>query len=94
LGVSGRGAECYSAIFTVATNDMTAPDNPSAKPLRSPCINVCQVSGRTAWCEGCFRSLKEIAGWRRMTEGERDTVLADLPRRRALAQATARSSAG
>jgi predicted Fe-S protein YdhL (DUF1289 family) len=36
---------------------------------------------------GLLRSLKEIGRWRRMTDDERPTVMADLPRRRALAQA-------
>lgn len=62
----------------------TEPNAAPARPaIATPCINVCQVSGRTGWCEGCFRTLKEIAGWRRMTDAERDAVMADLPNRRA-----------
>lgn len=37
--------------------------------------------------EVCFHSLKEIDRWRRMTDDECERVMADLPRRRALAQA-------
>ena len=29
----------------------------------SPCISVCQINASTGCCEGCFRTLDEIAGW-------------------------------
>ena len=29
----------------------------------SPCISVCQINALTGSCEGCFRTLDEIAGW-------------------------------
>lgn len=29
----------------------------------SPCISVCQINAATGCCEGCFRTLDEIAGW-------------------------------
>jgi prolyl-tRNA editing enzyme YbaK/EbsC (Cys-tRNA(Pro) deacylase)/predicted Fe-S protein YdhL (DUF1289 family) len=29
----------------------------------SPCISVCQINAATGSCEGCFRTLDEIAGW-------------------------------
>jgi uncharacterized protein len=29
----------------------------------SPCINVCKMSPSTGWCEGCRRTLDEIAAW-------------------------------
>jgi len=61
---------------------------PKAAPL-SPCIRVCSVSGRTNWCDGCYRTLKEIATWGRMTPDERATVMADLDRRKAVAEAMA-----
>ena len=31
--------------------------------LPSPCISICRVNESTGWCEGCFRTLGEIAGW-------------------------------
>ena len=71
---------------------MTEPTPRPAVP--SPCIRVCQVSGTTGWCEGCFRTLSEIARWRRFSDAERDTVLADLPRRRAIQEEKDRTGAG
>ena len=49
----------------------------------SPCIRVCCVSPKTGFCEGCFRTLKEIATWGRMTAEERATVMLALEDRKA-----------
>lgn len=45
---------------------------------------VCTVDGQSGLCLGCFRSLKEIAGWRALSDEERTQVMAELPSRRAL----------
>ena len=29
----------------------------------SPCTNVCRIDPSSGWCEGCRRSLDEIAAW-------------------------------
>jgi predicted Fe-S protein YdhL (DUF1289 family) len=39
------------------------------------------VDGRANICRGCGRTLKEIAGWGAMSDGERDVVLRELPAR-------------
>lgn len=52
-----------------------------SKPIKSPCLRVCAVDGRANICRGCGRSLKEIAGWGAMSDGERDVVLRALPER-------------
>ncbi|MGL1834021.1 DUF1289 domain-containing protein [Rhodocyclaceae bacterium SMB388] len=31
--------------------------------IPSPCINICRMNADTGYCEGCFRTLDEIAGW-------------------------------
>ncbi|MCX7242663.1 MAG: DUF1289 domain-containing protein, partial [Polaromonas sp.] len=31
--------------------------------LPSPCISVCQIDSASGRCEGCYRTLDEIAGW-------------------------------
>lgn len=55
---------------------------PESTPTASPCIRVCSVNPKTGWCEGCYRTLKEIASWGRLSEEEREAVTTDLPRRR------------
>jgi uncharacterized protein len=39
----------------------------------SPCVSVCRMDAHTQWCEGCFRTLAEIAAWSRMDDaGKRE----------------------
>ena len=58
----------------------TAARPPS--PIRTPCIKVCVVDGETGLCLGCYRLLSEVAGWGRLTEAQRDAIMAELPERR------------
>ena len=52
------------------------------KAIATPCVMVCAVDGESGLCLGCFRTLKEIAGWRALSDDERAAVMADLPGRR------------
>ena len=58
---------------------MTEP----AAPIASPCVRVCAVDGMTGLCVGCGRTLKEIGGWIRFSDAERDAIMRALPDRRA-----------
>ena len=49
------------------------------KDVASPCINVCKMNPQTQLCEGCFRTLDEIAAWSALSDGERSAVLTKLP---------------
>lgn len=49
----------------------------------SPCTNVCRMHAPTGWCEGCGRTIAEIAAWGRLTDDGRRQVHALLPARRA-----------
>lgn len=49
--------------------------------IESPCINVCTINPDTGLCEGCKRTLPEIAGWSSFTSAERQKILADLKTR-------------
>jgi predicted Fe-S protein YdhL (DUF1289 family) len=55
---------------------------PQADEVASPCINVCRMSPDTGLCEGCLRTLAEIAAWSAMSADEKRGVLARLPSRR------------
>lgn len=60
----------------------------SVSAVQSPCVNVCSI-GPDGLCEGCARTLNEIASWRTMSEREQVQLLAVLPaRRRPLGKAT------
>lgn len=52
-----------------------------AQPVPSPCICVCQVDPRTGWCEGCFRTLDEIAGWSSFDDARRRSVWQHIEQR-------------
>jgi predicted Fe-S protein YdhL (DUF1289 family) len=47
-----------------------SPDDPT-RPVRSPCISVCRIDPRTALCEGCQRTIDEIAAWGTMPDDAR-----------------------
>jgi predicted Fe-S protein YdhL (DUF1289 family) len=59
---------------TISTDDF---------PVASPCVSVCSVDGRTGFCLGCWRTLKEIAQWGRLSNGERRDVLRAIRERQA-----------
>ena len=52
------------------------------KPIRTPCVQVCAVDGESGLCLGCYRTLPEIAGWAKLSEAERDSLMAELTSRR------------
>jgi predicted Fe-S protein YdhL (DUF1289 family) len=49
----------------------------------SPCINVCRMDAASGWCEGCQRTLAEIAAWGGMDDDAKRAVWQALPARRA-----------
>ena len=51
----------------------------------SPCINVCRIDPRSGWCEGCWRTIDEIAAWGGLADEGRRSVLERLDERRRLA---------
>ncbi|MGE4534299.1 DUF1289 domain-containing protein [Halomonas sp.] len=40
----------------------------------SPCVRICRVTPGGGRCEGCGRSLDEIAAWSRLDEDAREAV--------------------
>lgn len=59
---------------------MTRPV-PEAAAVPSPCIGICRMDARSGWCEGCLRSLDEIAAWSTMSEADKRQVWQQLPLR-------------
>ena len=49
--------------------------------VQSPCIKICVIHPEERLCVGCYRSMDEIATWSRLSEAERQAVVADLPAR-------------
>ncbi|WP_293795018.1 DUF1289 domain-containing protein [uncultured Bosea sp.] len=49
--------------------------------VSTPCIKVCVIDPVSKLCEGCGRTLAEIAQWGRLNEAERLAIMAVLPER-------------
>jgi len=48
----------------------------------SPCVGVCRMNLQTRWCEGCWRSIDEIATWSSLDAQAKQSVLNALHGRR------------
>jgi uncharacterized protein len=47
----------------------------------SPCVSVCRMNPETNLCEGCLRTLDEIAAWSRMDDLTKREVWQSIARR-------------
>ena len=56
--------------------------NAVPSPVPSPCTNVCRIDPATSLCEGCLRTIDEIAAWSRMDDQEKRAVWELLSLRR------------
>ncbi|SCZ55635.1 hypothetical protein SAMN04488118_102450 [Epibacterium ulvae] len=51
--------------------------------IQSPCVQICVIHPETRLCTGCARSIDEITRWSKMSDDERLSLLAELPKREA-----------
>ncbi|HYC57671.1 MAG TPA: DUF1289 domain-containing protein [Candidatus Binatia bacterium] len=58
------------------------PQPPAPAPPVSPCTGVCRVDPASGLCEGCLRSLPEIAAWGAASADEQRRILASVAQRR------------
>ncbi|CCD40879.1 hypothetical protein BKIR_c80_3152 [Candidatus Paraburkholderia kirkii UZHbot1] len=49
--------------------------------VASPCVDVCRMNSETGFCDGCFRTINEIAAWASYDD-EKRIVLARVESRR------------
>ena len=54
----------------------------TAGTVPSPCVSVCRMDEATGWCEGCMRTLDEIAAWSLLDDAEKRAVWTELGARR------------
>ncbi|MDR5818949.1 DUF1289 domain-containing protein [Caballeronia sp. LZ043] len=50
--------------------------------VASPCVDVCRMNPETGFCEGCLRTIDEIAAWASCGDSEKRAVLARVESRR------------
>ncbi|MEM5291846.1 DUF1289 domain-containing protein [Paraburkholderia sabiae] len=47
-----------------------------------PCINICRMDLNGRFCQGCWRTLREIGIWDQLTDQQKAEVAAAVERRR------------
>ncbi|MEX3930425.1 DUF1289 domain-containing protein [Paraburkholderia phymatum] len=52
-------------------------------PVPSPCINVCRMDPANGLCEGCLRTIDEIANWSSFDDAAKRAVWDEIERRHA-----------
>ena len=50
--------------------------------VASPCNSVCRIDERTGWCEGCYRTIEEIAAWSAIDNAQKRAMRETLRLRR------------
>ena len=53
----------------------------SIAPVPSPCINVCRMNPSTGLCDGCLRTIDEIANWSSFDDAAKRAVWDAIDRR-------------
>jgi uncharacterized protein len=46
----------------------------TAVNVPSPCVSVCQMAFSSGLCEGCLRTIDEVAGWSVYSDAEKREV--------------------
>lgn len=49
--------------------------------MESPCVDHCTMHPEAGLCEGCGRTIAEIAAWSAMSDDERRHIMTTLPER-------------
>jgi uncharacterized protein len=60
-------------------SDIDSTASNSSPP--SPCINVCRMDPVSGLCEGCLRTLDEIAQWSTASESRKQAIWQQLQQR-------------
>ena len=61
---------------------MTSESEEERRRVESPCIGVCVIDEASGLCEGCLRTLEEIALWGSSSPAQRREILARVNARR------------
>lgn len=76
------GAATRPILPSLATPGRPSPAlAPAPDAVPSPCISICRIDAASGLCEGCSRTLDEIAAWAAMDDAARRAVWRELPAR-------------
>ena len=79
-------AACARSIRAKGQND--------TKDVPSPCISVCRIDADSGCCDGCLRTLGEIAAWSRLDNDAKRGVWRIIEQRAATSLAALNASPG
>jgi predicted Fe-S protein YdhL (DUF1289 family) len=51
-------------------------------PVPSPCVSVCRINAHSGLCDGCWRTIDEIAHWSTLDDECKRAIWRQLPARR------------
>ena len=71
---------------TTPTYDFDYATKATSHQVASPCISICNINGDSGLCEGCFRTLDEIAGWSKLDNAAKREVWSRITVRAAAAK--------
>lgn len=54
---------------------------PPGEPVPSPCVSVCRMNAASGLCDGCLRTLDEIAAWGTLADEARRDVWQQIAQR-------------
>lgn len=57
--------------------------------IESPCVGVCVIDEASGLCEGCLRTLQEIALWGSSSAAQRREILTRVDERRVVRRSSA-----
>ena len=77
-----RGAWRSAKSETTASGASETRRGATGDAVTTPCVEVCRMNPRTGLCEGCARTLDEIARWSSLGDEARRAILARLPERK------------
>lgn len=92
-----RCENCCSAVAidSVMVNPLfRAGASAAPSSVASPCVSVCRMDQRTGWCEGCWRTIDEIAAWSRLDDAGKHVVLKRVEERMVEAGGAGMADAG
>ena len=84
------------AIQNIAARarSISATGQNGTEDVPSPCISVCRVDADSGWCEGCLRTLDEIAAWSQLGNDSKRGVWRIIEQRAVVSLAAFNASPG
>jgi hypothetical protein len=49
--------------------------------MLTPCVKICRINTETKLCEGCKRTIHELAIWSQLTESKQKEIIEELKNR-------------